>query len=154
MHVPWYRVALASTVTVCAGFLALQEALADWQYTRWGMSKAQVVEASEGLAVDHDVRKRETWGIYADLAAPFRFGKYSYRAFFYFDEDSGELTAVRLDPAADVWCPDVARTLMLRHGSNQQMLDGYFIWSDSSANSKISLSGFSTCRIKYEPLQK
>jgi hypothetical protein len=127
-------------------------ALADWQYTGWGMSKADVAAASQGQAIEHRVARRESWGIYPDMAAPSRFASYQYRAFFYFDAKKGGLKAVRLDPRPGVWCPDVARALMNTYGSDQRLVDGYFVWQDRSANDKITLSNFSTCRIRYEPL--
>jgi hypothetical protein len=152
MRGSWCRIALAFATVVGMGFPTGQQAAADWQYTQWGMSKAQVVEASQGLAVDHLVDRRETWGIYPDLVAPSRFGKYRFRAYFYFDDDSGGLKAVRLDPLVGFWCQDVAKSLMLRYGSDQRLTNDYYVWRDDSANNKISLSGFSTCRVKYEPL--
>ncbi len=152
---PARRLRFAVSLTAIAFLSApMSKALADWQYTRWGMSRAEVIEASGGLAVVYEVKKREEWGIYPDLVAPALFGKFKYRAKFYFDADNGELKAVRMDPVNGVWCPDVAHALWVRYGTDQQMKDGYFIWQDAAANDRITLSGFSTCRIRYEPLDQ
>jgi hypothetical protein len=131
-----------------------QSARADWQYTRWGMNKAEVVTASSGRAREHHVAQRESWGVYPDLVAPSRFAAHEYRAYFYFNNDNGGLEAVRLVPKLGVWCPDIARALMTLYGSDQRLIDGYFIWRDPAANNTVSLSQFSTCRIKYEPLRQ
>lgn len=146
----WRQLALAGLLAFAA---VPAVALADWQYTRWGMTKAQVADASDGLAIVHRVAKRETWGVYPDLVAPSRFGRYEYRAYFYFDDKTGGLKAVRLDPEPGVWCPDIAEAMLTLYGSDQRMIEGYFIWRDETANNVISLSGFSTCRIKYQPLE-
>lgn len=66
-------VLLALVLTVCAS-LPAADALADWQYTRWGMSPRQVVAASRGTATlvpdeykpENDRRIREE-GLSPDL---------------------------------------------------------------------------------------
>ena len=148
-----FHVAHIFVMALAFGLSTVDQAGADWQYTQWGMTKAEVVEASDGQVVAHKVEHREQWGIYPDLAAPSRFLKLKYRAYFYFGDESGELTAVRLDPIQGVWCPDVVKELRSRHGNDQELINGYFVWRDQATNSKISLSGFSTCRIRYEPLE-
>jgi hypothetical protein len=130
------------------------EATAGWRYTKWGMTQDEVAAASGGLAVPHVVEKRESWGVYADLVAPQRLGPYPYRAHFYFDSKDGGLEAVRLKPTGRYWCPDIVLVLRERYGSNRYLRDGYYYWHDESANNQISLSSFSTCRIKYEPLRE
>ena len=142
-------IALGLVVSV----LSARASLADWQYTRWGMTEAEVIEASGGLAVTHHISVRESWGIYPDLVAPTRFGVFDYDAFFYFDDESGGLKAVRLEPPAPVWCIDVLKALMDRYGTDQETLDGKTVWRDPPNNNRITLSGFSTCRVKYQPLR-
>ena len=141
-------IALGLAVTI----LFARAAAADWQYTRWGMTEAEVIEASAGKAVAHFVAVRESWGIYADLVAPTRFGTFAYDAYFYFDDETQRLKAVRLEPAAPVWCIDVMKALMVRYGSDQRLINGKTVWRDPSNNNRITLSGFSTCRVKYQPL--
>ena len=66
----WRRLLIVGLSVVCLHPALTGDAAADWQYTRWGMTKAQVSDASQGLAVVHEVSKRESWGIYPDLVAP------------------------------------------------------------------------------------
>ena len=149
----WRRAILGIVLALACLPLSAAKALADWQYTRWGMTRAQVIEASKGQAIAHAVKIRESWGIYPELVAPSRFAKHAFRAYFYFNGENDQLNAVRLVPVGTVWCPDVAKALMTRYGSDHILVDGYFIWRDSPAKNKITLSGFSTCRIKYERLE-
>jgi len=142
-------IVLGLAVCVCSAGTAQ----ADWQYTRWGMTEAEVIAASAGKAVAHHVRVRESWGIYPDLVAPTRFGPFEYDAYFYFDNDTGGLEAVRLEPPAPVWCIDVMKALLERYGTDQEIINGKTIWRDPPNNDRVSLSEFSTCRVKYQPLQ-
>jgi len=147
------RQALSSVALgLVVAIVLARAAVADWQYTRWGMTEGQVIEASAGKAVAHHVGVRESWGIYADLVAPTLFGPFEYDAYFYFDDETGGLKAVRLEPPAPVWCIDVLKALMDRYGTDQETLDGKTVWRDPVNNNRITLSGFSTCRVKYQPL--
>lgn len=92
-------------VGMLAGMLTT-DARADWEYTRWGMSKAEVIEASHNAAVPAAEGDR---GHFADsgipaLAADFRSDAYSFRVLFFFDR-AGKLATVGLvfvdaDPVA------------------------------------------------------
>jgi hypothetical protein len=68
--------------------LMCSPALADWQYTKWGMTKEQVVEASKGQATPT--------GTKGALVAPYEGGGYQFQASFGFDKTGG-LSSVGLE---------------------------------------------------------
>ena len=64
-------------------------ALADWQYTRWGMSPKEVIAASKGAATETTLDQRKgggTKGTEALLQAPYTSGKFQFRAMFNFSK--------------------------------------------------------------------
>ncbi len=82
------------------------DAQADWEYTRWGMSRAEVVEASHNAAVpvtEADHGHFASSGI-PGLAADYRSDAYSFRVLFFFDSagklETAGLVFVDVDPEA------------------------------------------------------
>jgi hypothetical protein len=69
-------------VFACCGVSA---AKADWEYTRWGMSPDEVVEASQNLAKDSSDLRPDSSGNVTRLVAPYETGNYSFEAQFGFD---------------------------------------------------------------------
>jgi hypothetical protein len=78
-------------------------ALADWQYTKWGMTPEQVIAASGGKAVETTAEeqkgKHRPAGAKTDvpLKAPFESGRFRFLAFFYFSAPGGRLVGVHLE---------------------------------------------------------
>jgi hypothetical protein len=75
-------------------------AVADWQYTRWGMTVDEVVKASKGQLKPCDAQLcsgRELRGAKDEvrLIGNYASGQYSFKAYFYFD--SKKLSIVTLD---------------------------------------------------------
>lgn len=86
---------------VIAGALCAGPASADWQFTKWGMSKDQVIKASRGKASDADVADLEAHNLAnksatAQLKMPYTTGPLSFTAYFLFSLD-GQLVTVELD---------------------------------------------------------
>lgn len=76
-------------------------AAADWEYTRWGMTPQQVVDASAGSAApiateESEGKKLVPEGTPPALKSAWRTGDFRFTAYFYFD-DSDALTRVILD---------------------------------------------------------
>jgi hypothetical protein len=83
-----------------AALLLSFSASAHWQYTRWGMTEAQVIKASKGAAVsasDTDADKHKAYGDNANinLTAPYKAGEFEFNAYFGFKD--GKLANVQLD---------------------------------------------------------
>jgi hypothetical protein len=73
---------------VCAyltlAVFATSSAYADWQYTRWGMTPEEVIEASQGEAGPSSNPRCMNEGKEPTLAAPFQTGEFVFEAIFCF----------------------------------------------------------------------
>jgi hypothetical protein len=69
-------------VLACCG---ASTAKADWEYTRWGMSPQDVVEASKNVAKEIADPRPDSAGNVTKLTAPYQGGDYSFEAQFAFD---------------------------------------------------------------------
>lgn len=95
---------------------ATGSASADWQYTKWGMSPAQVQAASKGQLQPCDQRcdGHKTATVIPRLVGPYKSGEFSFTAFAIFDP-SNKLTKVMLDTKGDVgWA--IALALKAKYG--------------------------------------
>lgn len=73
---------------------------ADWQYTRWGMTPDEVIEASRGQAVRPDstfIARNSPDGYVAALVAPYKAGDFLFEAVFQFREQDHRLAMVDLN---------------------------------------------------------
>lgn len=72
---------LVLAVSLCVALIGSQ-AHADWQYTRWGMTEAQIKAASKGqmVACDSECRKHSSDNLSAKLQANYSAGEFSERS--------------------------------------------------------------------------
>lgn len=96
---------MAKTWVVCIALcccLCCGTASANWQYTEWGMTLAQVAEAASGRAVAMSSEESVANSV-ADsnekalLKATYESGQYKFTAVFSFDSRSGGLSSVKLN---------------------------------------------------------
>ncbi len=73
---------------IVVGLFVCAPVFGDWQYTKWGMTREQVVEASKGRATPT--------GPKGTLVAPYEGGGYQFQASFAFDKTGG-LSSVGLE---------------------------------------------------------
>ena len=132
---------------------------ADWQYTRWGMSPAEVAEASSGtvLVVPSDEAKRTVDG---DMKGRgyYNSGPYHFGALFNFN-DRG-LSQVTLDALNWSDCASIIQDLSGKYGqpiSVQNLPMGTMTaeWLDSAQNNRIRLTAQNEkkCSIVYTPIR-
>ncbi len=83
--------------TVVVGFLC-GPALADWEYTKWGMTREQVATASSGRLGTCDTRCRIYSGSteVAGLVGSYRKGEFEFTAFAMFSPASDALVSITL----------------------------------------------------------
>ena len=96
------RLAFISTLIAAALCLAAPQAQADWEYTKWGMTKDAVIAASQAAAAkDKDTNPGRIaapptpenlgrWqgkGDQPDLVAFYQMDEFLFTALFYFDKD-------------------------------------------------------------------
>lgn len=103
-------------IAIALGLVATP-ALADWQYTNWGMSRAQVIAASRGAASLVEGRPGERV-FDADLGAA---GSYSAQGFefstqFFFDA-AGRLKAVKLNALEPERCEELLDRMLGLYGN-------------------------------------
>jgi hypothetical protein len=77
-------------------------AKADWEYTKWGMTPAEVVNASRNQAKADSNLRPDSDGNVTKLTAPFKSAKYTFEAQFGFDaaDKLSSVTLVLYDEAA------------------------------------------------------
>lgn len=148
------RLTLLPAVATAACLLWSRQGLAGWRYADWGMTKAEVIAASENRAKPYVVANRRPWGEYPDLVAPHADLSHQFEVRFYFDRHEERLHAIRLVPTGGFWCIDIRRKVMERYGTNHRAVDSYTVWDDVTGNNRISITGFADCTIKYEPLNR
>jgi|GEM_PF-699815 hypothetical protein len=73
--------AIALALVACGA----SAAKADWEYTKWGMTPAQVAGAAKNLAKKSSDLRPDSDGNVTKLVAPYRNGKFSFEAQFGFD---------------------------------------------------------------------
>lgn len=92
-------------------------AAAHWQYTRWGMTPGQVVNASHGDAhLSHGDEGQSTLEGSLEVEGTYRSADYSFRTQLYFARGE-RLTAVRLSPDDPTACASLGADLRARYGS-------------------------------------
>lgn len=94
------RISLA--LGMAALVLATSPALADWQYTKWGMTPEQVVAASKGAATATTDEERRQFSTtdgksVALVKARYTSGSYQFDVHFLFDDGKLSLVSLNLD---------------------------------------------------------
>lgn len=133
----------AAAISLCSP----QAALADWQYTKWGMSQEEVVAAAG--ATGSTLKAINKPG-YAGriLVGPYNSGRFSFQATFYFpDRDGGKLASVRLELENKDTCRDLSLALESAYGSAPQISENPAEkdlrirrgrWSDKEKNNLVT----------------
>lgn len=141
------RIALVLAAALCLS----DDAAAGWRYAEWGMSRDEVIAASDGRAHVHHEGFREPWGEYpAAKALAHEMGQ-SFEVWFYVDARHG-LYAIRLVPTGRYWCVDIREKSMARWGYQVTFERGDPVWRDMANGNRISVIGYRGCTIKLEPL--
>jgi hypothetical protein len=117
--------------------MSASSAKADWQYTKWGMSVAQVAKASKGKAQPYSSKySNETYQV--ELAAPFQSGPFAFNAHFEFQGSKG-LAIVALHPVDGTDCPSIERPLISKYGESdpEPRRFGAYKWDDRKSNNVV-----------------
>ncbi|WP_133773434.1 hypothetical protein [Enterovirga rhinocerotis] len=128
-------------------------AIADWQYTRWGMSPAQVIEAGGGIKPWRRPEADTSTGI-IQLVGSYQSSGIGFRAEFKFSQN--RLTRVVLTPkSAD--CNSL-KALMARTYGRIPGQGGTIIqtWRDANSGNFVAYTHFqltSFCQVDYSQLQ-
>lgn len=153
---------------LCVACLVIPStACADWQYTRWGMTRDQVIAASGGAAIDQAIDMsfmkdpalaQHRADILADsptLHAPHASGTRTFDAQFTFKE--GGLARVTLKGLKGPECYALLHDLQATYGKPFAHRDGSdaYEWQDIKKNNSVIFGIFAglSCFVQYAPLQ-
>ena len=138
-----------SLFLICLSF----PAEANWQYTQWDMTPAQVIAASRGSV--HQVAGGDRV-LGSDLGAE---GTYSAQGFdfksqFYFD-NTGRLRVVKLT-LMQQRCTDLQQSLRGIYGLSVESSPKNMVWHDTEKGNRVRLTNMPdlsiNCYILYTPL--
>lgn len=121
---------LAALGMLCLG---AGTARADWEYTTWGMTAEEVVDASHGKAVPSFDRERDWEPYRAELKAPYTWHGYAFTAYFLFGPRDGQLRYISLVMDHAERCPRLNTALRQIYGTpsidiNKQVLSMASWW--------------------------
>jgi hypothetical protein len=153
------RNAKRALAVVGLSFGIISVAHADWQYTRWGMTEAEVVKASRGQAIPNPQLARTSTEVeLAKLTAPYTTGAYNFEARFMFNRSTDKLTGVRLNLSDASKCIPLYHELVAKYGKplSESNTSGMRIgkWQDRPSNMTIAILdiGQRTCEVMYGAL--
>ncbi|MEO5773779.1 MAG: hypothetical protein ABIQ32_06635 [Sphingomicrobium sp.] len=129
-----------------------QPAYAHWQYTKWGMTPAQVLKASGGRAAivdqgsvsDADVRNR----------GPYVSGDYEFTATYHYKNDSLTSVSLELNGA----CRALKGDLLALYGDKYETINvpglaQTYFWKDYKKGNAVSFLTFgSHCNLTYSQI--
>jgi hypothetical protein len=143
---------VASAVLILAGG---GNASADWQYTKWGMSPEQVIEASGGTATWLSRPDPPRAGRQILLKSTYTSGQLHFDVTFAFSLAAKQLAQVKLllrDASAGAL---LRQSLIAKYGPPQGGGDsGEEIWRDEASNNLVSLRDLGIANVVlYKPLK-
>jgi hypothetical protein len=137
-------------------------AMADWQYTKWGMSPDQAIEASGGNLRQTTASERTgeaRFNQQPGLTGSYIAGEFKFNAFFYFDNTG--LSMVALDLVDGAQSRALLDSVRARYGSPDENRSGgtllSFRWIRPSEQNTVGLVGNASGAwmvLLYRPLLK
>ena len=131
---------------------------ADWQYTRWGMTANQVVEASKGRALEIPSDRQRYRGGVTLLESSYSASGIDFRTIFTFD-NSQKLHSIILEPKSFNDCGKIQTLVLSNYGpAIHQDRSGsmmHYQWVDREKSNFIRFSWddrISICVFSYERL--
>jgi hypothetical protein len=104
---------LAALGMLCPG---AGTARADWEYTAWGMTAEEVLDASHGQAIPSFDRERDWEPFRAELKAPYAWHGFAFTAYFLFGPRDRQLSYVSLVMDHPQQCPRLNTLLRQIYG--------------------------------------
>jgi hypothetical protein len=127
-------------------------ALADWQYTRWGMTPQQVIAASNGTVSWRAVKLPKPNGPREEIGGSYAAGERIFDVSFTFSDGRLSIVSLKADPCDGSLLAD----LKSRYGRPLSEAAGMFPfmeWDDKRNDNRVTLFEiFDSCLITYTPL--
>lgn len=158
------RLTLAALI---AGLALPGAALADWQWTTWGMPADKVIAGSGGALepiIGRDGQRVHGWHLRA--VGPITYEGFRFDGEFFFDDQGKALHVIRLSLKDPSQCAALEQRMVTLHG---EPINGsrdlgalktrILAWPDDGAGNFLGLTGLSAvgdlpplCFIRYRPL--
>jgi hypothetical protein len=129
-------------------------AVANWQYTQWNMTRAQVVASAHGNAHPVVGKPRErVFGADLGVEGTYAAAGIKFISQFYFDA-AGRLRIVRLTPINQSQCPSLADSLNSIYGNPVESSGITKFWRDTAKGNGIRITRLSPneCFVVYTSL--
>lgn len=147
------RIALSLALAVSAA-AAATPAAADWSFTRWGMTPAQVVRASGGTARLEDVPPNRGQTHIIRAVGTVRSGDLRFNAEYRFFND--RLVSVKLLPTTGS-CSAVRQAVGSKYGRadpRNEYMPFTTRWSSPAENVRVTVEPYVTdCDVTYRPFR-
>lgn len=152
----------AFLVAGIAMLMISSQAQADWQYTKWGMTKDQVQKASKGKAAAGNFGEKATGDSPALLSAPYSAQQFTFTAYFHFTK--GKLSLIELELDDPEKCPRLIAELGSRYGQTLDQSEFGPLrtaeWRDTKGKNRVTIvqakapasSDIRSCTLRYLPL--
>lgn len=154
---------LSSASIIVWGLLSLGfsmlPASANWQFTRWGMTPAEVAAASKGSVIESTGSPGEAIkGYTIGDTGSYELGSYHFDAVFYFDQSGLTMIRLKMDPAGEDACLALMADMEGSYGKPFD-LNNIFdirgdIWHDTKSNNAVwvTIRDRTACDLQYRPL--
>ena len=150
---------IAAVAVILCSFAASLPAQADWQYTKWNMTREQVLAAAQGDAHADQVTKprdRKIGDLDCSLVGRYAAEGIQFKSNFCFDK-AARLKLVTLVPPYGT-CHTLEKKLRAVYGKPSRGADTeIYVWRDAKKRNRVQLGfGFSPeeCSLAYEPLRR
>jgi hypothetical protein len=154
-------------IIVAIRLLWAMPAYADWQYTKWGMTPEQVVDASGGSGSKIPLSQqggKSRLGFTALLVGRYTLGDFSFDLDFQFAKTGLEMVAMELTPYSYDRCKRLENTMLSKYGSPFEgergdslgPLNTRMVWHDRQGGNSVLFSNVrevKVCHVTYERLE-
>lgn len=146
---------------LAALFLLVSPAFADWQYTKWGMTLHEVINASGNRVVpipEAEQPGRSPVLETARLTGSFTSGRFVFDVDFSFDNVTNKLSTVTLELRGLSQCQLLEQSLRTKYGKPSEVKDYSAIrmvhWRDEKQGNQINYNFVDDlpCQVYYLPL--
>jgi hypothetical protein len=155
------RADMRVVVSIALTLLWEMPAHADWQYTKWGMTPEQVIEASGGTVSKIPAGQqpgKSRPGFVALLSGVYSTGDFNFKVDFQFAKDKLEMVGMNL--VEHDRCKRLQSALLSRYGppwENRSNNSGpHLIWHDRESGNTVQFSdapSIYVCHVLYERLE-
>ena len=110
-------------------------ASAHWQFTKWGMTPAQVISASQGAAASVPPEKSVQGDLMKAAVGQYTAGAYQFDVGYWFNASG--LSLVDMWLSGETKCLSLQRDLIAKYGEPLERSGGRSMWADRAAENRV-----------------